>query len=187
VSVVQIVSASVGLSLILLLLGLVFWRRNLTAAEYTFARIILALAAACLAVLISGFLTINLKDVIQGSTGFAVFIIVFLYAPAGLQGTSEWSDLRVLWRNLRDIADEAADANKDDVVKALNALDETAAISDANSLLLKAFSRDYGESFCQLYRKLITGGYQIQEDGKQAGNLITTRTKSLAKKLECIE
>ena len=50
--------------------------------QYTVFRIVLALAAAGVATVISGFLTINLNTMIRAGGALAVFVIVYFFSPA---------------------------------------------------------------------------------------------------------
>jgi hypothetical protein len=173
---IQIVAASFGGFLVLLLLGLVFWRRNLTDAEYTFARIILALALACVAVLISGFLQVEIKGFIQATGAFAVFVIAFFYSPAALQGNMEWVELRRLWRDLRDIHDDPNQANQDDVARALNVVNETATVLATHQAILGSFRSDYTSDYCRLYAKLRKNRYPVGDASTSDAKLTVAAT-----------
>lgn len=182
----QIVAVSIGGFLILLLLGLVFWRRNLTAAEYTFARIILALAAACLAVIISGFLNVKIKGFIEAGGALAVFVIVFFYKPAALQGSNEWQTIRQLWHpRPRDLHDKPAEANADDIASALNIVNDSARIIGEDDSLLRPFKSDYGTDFCRLYRKLRDNRFPVPQANSTSDALLTPPAHELAKRIPC--
>lgn len=181
----QIVAVSIGCFFILLLLGLVFWRRNLTSAEYTFARIILALAVACVAVILTGYLEVRYKDFIQAGGALGVFIVVYLLAPAALQGTSEWHNMREMWRGVRSIYDDPEQANEDDVIHALNVVNETARLIENDPSLLRPFVNDYGEDYCALYNKLRLNRYPISQTGRTSEASLLLPTSKLAKHIPC--
>ena len=182
----QIVAVSIGGFLILLLLALVFWRRNLTAAEYTFARIVLALAAACLAVVISGFLQVKIKGFIEAGGALAVFVIVFFYRPAALHGSNEWEGLRQMWHpRPHDIHDKTADANPDDVPSALNVVNDSARIIGDDGSLFRPFKTDYGKDYCSLYRKLRQNRYPIPQANSTSDALLTPAAHELAQRIPC--
>lgn len=183
--VTQIIAVSVGGFLILLLLFLVFWRRNLTAAEYTFARIVLALAIACVAVLLTGYLSVDFKGAIQAGGALAVFVIVYKLAPAALEGSSEWHDIRAQWRELRDLHDDPQHVNNDDLTRAINAVNSAArAISDDSSLL-RPFRTDFKDDYCNLYMKLKTKCYPMPWIGSSSEATLTTLAKKLSTQLGC--
>lgn len=184
-NVTQTVAVSLGVFFVLLLLGLVFWRRNLTSAEYTFSRVVLALAAACIAVVITGFLQVNINEFIQAGGALAVFVIVFFYSPAALQGTNEWQNIRLIWRNLRDIHDNPEQSNQDDIAVGLNAINETARLIDNDTSLLAPFKTDYGEDYCRLYQKLFNNRYPIQQVGSTSDIQLTLLSRKLAGDLSC--
>lgn len=182
----QIVSVAIGVAFILLLLVLVFWRRNLTSAEYVFARIILALAVACVAVLLTGFLKVNFKGVIQAGGAFAVFVIVYRLAPAALRtGTDEWQNIRILWRDRRDLHDDASQVNQDDLASTLNALNETAGLIADDKSLLRPFKEDYGDDFCRLYRKVVNNKYPMGHINSTSDLQLTVATRKLASLVPC--
>lgn len=182
---IQIVSVSIGFFLILLLLALVFWRRNLTGGEYTFARIVLALAIACIAVILTGFLNVEIKGSIQAGGAFAAFVIVLLFKPAALQGSSEWQNIRQLWRPLRDLNVKPKDVSQDDLVAAINALNETARLIQDDDSLFRSFKADYGDSFCKLYLKLTKNKYPVLHENSTSDVLLTLTTKKLAERIPC--
>jgi hypothetical protein len=182
---IQIVAVSFGGFLILLLLGLVFWRRNLTAAEYTFARIVLALACACVAVLITGFLKVEFQGIIQAGGGFAVFVIVYLMAPAGLQGSSEWQRIRDTWRQLHDLTDDPKLANQEDVARGLNAVNDAASEIEKDDSLFRPFEKDFAADYCRMYMKLLKNRYPIPQANSTSETQLTLTAKSLSEKLKC--
>jgi hypothetical protein len=184
-SAIQIVAVCFGGFFALLLLGLVFWRRNLTAAEYTFARILLALAVACAAVLLTGYLNVNYKGAIQAGGTFAVFVLVYFLAPAQLQGTNEWQSIRAMWRGLRDINDDPAQANADDVASALNMVNETARLITLDDSLLKPFSTDYINDYCRIYGKLRKNKYPIPQANSTSDAQLNNATNQVANRLRC--
>ena len=184
-STLQIVAVCFGGFFALLLLGLVFWRRNLTAAEYAFARILLALAVACAAALLTGYLNVNYKGAIQAGGTFAVFVLVYFFAPAPLQGTNEWQNIRALWRGLRDINDDPEKANLDDVASAVNVINETAKLVDQDRSLLKPFRTDYAKDYCRIYGKLRKNRYPLAYANSTSDAELLQVAHHLADQMEC--
>ena len=180
----QVVAFSFGAVLILLLLWMVRTRPNPTAAEYTFMRIVLALACASAAVIVSGFIEIQIKGFIQAGGALAVFVIVFFYKPAALQGSGAWRDVRRMWP-ARDIHDNPQDANQDDVALALNAIITTARIIGDEEALFQPFQADFSRDYCQLYRKLCQNRYPIPQAGGTSEALLTRAAHALAQRLGC--
>jgi hypothetical protein len=184
----QIVSVAVGFFLVLLLLGLVFWRRNLTAAEYTFARIVLALAVACVAVLLSGFLNVTFKGLIEAGGALGVFIVVYRMQPAALQalqGSSAWQDLSTQWRSLRDLNDASGDVNRDDLVAGLNAINKAGRAIGEDDSLLRPFKEDFGKDFCRLYTKLKSRNYPMDWAQTSSAKELELAAARLAERLGC--
>ncbi len=181
----QIVTFSFGAVLILLLLWMVRTRPNPTAAEYTFTRIVLALACSCAAVVVSGFIEVTISGFVKAGGALAVFVIVFFYQPAALQGTDEWRELRVIWRGRRDIQADPAMANQDDVALAIQTVNEAARIIETNPSLLKPFQLDYAEDYCALYSKLRMNRYHLPHRGTTSDLLLSPAANSLAARLPC--
>jgi hypothetical protein len=57
---------------------------NPTAFQYTIFRIVLALSAAGVAGIISGFLEVQMKQHLQAGGAMAVFVVVYFFSPAQL-------------------------------------------------------------------------------------------------------
>jgi len=150
----QTVAVSLGTMFLLVLMGLIFWRRNLTDAEYTFARVVLALAAACVAVLLTGFLKVEYKGYIQATGAFAVFAIVYFMPPAPLRGSPEWQDVISDWSKLRDTNDAPIQVNSDNATMAADAVNNAARAISENENILRPFKVDFGQDYCQLYNQL---------------------------------
>jgi hypothetical protein len=74
----------VGIVLILIILGIAFLLPNPTPFQYTVIRIVLALAAAAFATLLSGFLQVQVSDYVKAGGALAVFVVVYFYSPARL-------------------------------------------------------------------------------------------------------
>ncbi|SHG06302.1 hypothetical protein [Bradyrhizobium erythrophlei] len=73
-----------GVLFVTVILILVFVFPNPTAMQYLVMRIILALATASVATLLTGFITVEIPKVVKAGGAFAVFAIVFFYNPASL-------------------------------------------------------------------------------------------------------
>jgi hypothetical protein len=80
--VVAIFSFGVVFVTAILVLSLVF--SHPTPFQYLVARIILALATASIATLLTGFINFEIPHFIKAGGAFAVFVIVFFYNPADL-------------------------------------------------------------------------------------------------------
>lgn len=77
-----------GVVFIIALIVSVFLIPNPTPFQYIVLRIVLALAAAGVAGTFSGFLEITLPGWLKAGGAAAVFVIVFFYNPASLEGSS---------------------------------------------------------------------------------------------------
>ena len=78
-----------GVVFVVVLLYAAFAVPNPTAFQYTVFRIVLALAAAGVAAMFSGFLTIQVSNWLKAGGALAVFAIVYFYAPAALEKLSQ--------------------------------------------------------------------------------------------------
>lgn len=78
-----------GVVFVVVLLYAAFAVPNPTAFQYTIFRIVLALAAAGVAGMFSGFLNIQISNWIKAGGALAVFVIVFFYAPAALESLKQ--------------------------------------------------------------------------------------------------
>ena len=74
-----------GAVFIVVLLIAAFAVPNPTAFQYTVFRIVLALAAAGVAAMFSGFLEMEIPKVLRAGGALAVFAVVYFYAPAALE------------------------------------------------------------------------------------------------------
>lgn len=77
-----------GVTFVVVLLALATLFPNPTPFQYTVFRIVLALAAAGVASMISGFLEVEIPTKLKAGGAFAVFVIVFFFSPAGLVGVT---------------------------------------------------------------------------------------------------
>ena len=148
--------------------------------QYTVMRIMLALASACVAVFLTGFLRVEIKQFIEAGGALAVFVIVYFRAPAALPTASSWVDIRSTWRNLRDINTNPTQVNQDDAVKAINAVNEIARIIEDRHALLEPFKKEYGEAFCRLYKKLRDAKILIHHEDKTSDLLLTQDAHKVA-------
>lgn len=71
--------------LIITILTIAILIPNPSGFQYTIFRIILALSAGGFAAFFSGFLEVQFSKTIKAGSGFAVFIVVYLMAPAAIQ------------------------------------------------------------------------------------------------------
>lgn len=78
-----------GVVFVVVLLYAAFAVPNPTAFQYTVFRIVLALAAAGVAAMFSGFLSIQVSNWLKAGGALAVFAIVYFYAPAALEKLSQ--------------------------------------------------------------------------------------------------
>ena len=78
-----------GVVFVVVLLYAAFAVPNPTAFQYTIFRIVLALAAAGVAGMFSGFLNIQISNWLKAGGALAVFAIVYFYAPAALEKLSQ--------------------------------------------------------------------------------------------------
>jgi hypothetical protein len=73
-----------GVLFVAVILALAFFFPRPTAFQYVVVRIVLALATAAVATLLSGFLQVQVSEVVKAGGAFAVFVIVYFYSPARL-------------------------------------------------------------------------------------------------------
>ena len=73
-----------GVVFVSILLTLAFLFPNPTPFQYETSRIVLALAAAGVATLLTGFINLEIPKFIKTGGAFAVFVIVYFYSPAEL-------------------------------------------------------------------------------------------------------
>ena len=78
-----------GVIFVVVLLYAAFAVPNPTAFQYTVFRIVLALAAAGVAGMFSGFLNIKISNWLKAGGALAVFAIVYFYAPAALESLKQ--------------------------------------------------------------------------------------------------
>ena len=148
--------------------------------HYIVLRVTLALASACIAVFLTGFLRVQFKEYIEAGGALAIFLIVYFKAPAALPTDSDWTCLQSTWRNLRDINTEPGKINLDDVVKALNAVEVAAQKIQKNGAIFEPFKKGY--DYCTLYKKLRDGKIYIPQKKKTSDVLLSKNAHALAKK-----
>lgn len=85
----KILAFAFGAVFIVVLLVAAFVVPNPTAFQYTVFRIVLALAAAGVAAMFSGFLEMEIPKVLRAGGALAVFAVVYFYAPAALEKLSQ--------------------------------------------------------------------------------------------------
>jgi uncharacterized BrkB/YihY/UPF0761 family membrane protein len=71
-----------GVVYITIMLVLAFVFQAPTPLQYLIVRVILALAAAAIATLLTGFINLEIPNILKAGGAFAVFIVVFFYNPA---------------------------------------------------------------------------------------------------------
>ena len=81
----KILAFTFGVIFVVVLLVAAFAVPNPTAFQYTVFRIVLALAAAGVAAMFSGFLNLQISNWLKAGGALAVFAIVYFYAPAALE------------------------------------------------------------------------------------------------------
>jgi hypothetical protein len=74
-----------GLALILSILFITYQLPCPSNAQYTIFRIVLSIAVAAFAVILTGFFKFNYKIIITCGGGFAVFVFTYIYTPALIQ------------------------------------------------------------------------------------------------------
>ena len=78
----QQIAFAFGLLFVIVLLGLALAIPSPTDFQYTVFRIVLALAAAGVAAMLPGFLSVDISAGIRAGGALAVFIIVYFFSPA---------------------------------------------------------------------------------------------------------
>ena len=78
-----------GVVFVVVLLYAAFAVPNPTAFQYTVFRIVLALAAAGVAAMFSGFLNVEVSNRVKAGGALAVFVVVYFLAPAALEKLSQ--------------------------------------------------------------------------------------------------
>ena len=78
------IASGFGVAFILMLLLIAVFCPNPTSFQCLVFRVVLALAAAGVAAMISGFLTVHVGTVIKASGAIAVFVIIYFFNPAAL-------------------------------------------------------------------------------------------------------
>ncbi len=81
----KILAFTFGVIFVIVLLVAAFAVPNPTAFQYTVFRIVLALAAAGVAAMFSGFIELEIPKWLRAGGALAVFAIVYFYAPAALE------------------------------------------------------------------------------------------------------
>jgi uncharacterized integral membrane protein len=84
-----------GIIFLLILFGAVFVTPNPTPFQYTFFRILLALAAAGFIIFIPGFLEVEVSKTVRASGAIAVFVLVYFFAPAQLLPTIRTEEQKI--------------------------------------------------------------------------------------------
>jgi hypothetical protein len=80
----QILAFVFGVAFVVVLLVLAVEIPNPTSFQYTTFRVILALAASGIAVMIPGFLHVTISTWIRAGGALGVFVVVFFFNPASL-------------------------------------------------------------------------------------------------------
>ena len=75
---------SFGVVFVIVLLAMAIFFPNPTAFQYTIFRSVLSLAAAGVAAMIPGFITISISNWLRAGGALAVFAVVYFYNPAAL-------------------------------------------------------------------------------------------------------
>jgi hypothetical protein len=73
-----------GIIFIVSILVIAIFIPNPTSFQYTVFRIVLALAAAGVAAMIPGFISVEVGNAVRAGGAIAVFVIVFFFSPANL-------------------------------------------------------------------------------------------------------
>lgn len=73
-----------GIVFVIVLLTLAIFFPNPTAFQYTIFRTVLALAAAGVAAMIPGFISLSISKWIRAGGALAVFVVVYFYSPAAM-------------------------------------------------------------------------------------------------------
>lgn len=73
-----------GIVFVVLILVIAVFIPNPTSFQYTVFRIVLALAAAGVAAMIPGFISVEVGNAVRAGGAIAVFVIVFFFSPAKL-------------------------------------------------------------------------------------------------------
>jgi hypothetical protein len=73
-----------GVIFVVVILVLAFFVPNPSPMLYLVMRVILSLATASVATLLTGFINIQIPNFLKAGGAFAVFVIVFFYNPAAL-------------------------------------------------------------------------------------------------------
>jgi hypothetical protein len=74
-----------GVSFVAVILLIVFRVPNPTPFQYIIVRIILALSAAAVATLLTGFIEVQIPDVLKAGGALGVFAVVYFFSPAALR------------------------------------------------------------------------------------------------------
>ena len=80
----QVAAFGFGCVFVVVLLTLAVVVPSPTAFQYTVFRIVLALAAAGVAAMVPGFLTVAVGTAVRAGGALGVFVVVFFFSPAGL-------------------------------------------------------------------------------------------------------
>jgi hypothetical protein len=80
----QIAIFAFGLGIVLALLVLIFKLPHPTPFQYVVMRVLLALASAAIATMLTGFLDVEIPNFLKAGGALAVFVVVYFKAPAAL-------------------------------------------------------------------------------------------------------
>jgi len=181
----QWIAFGFGALLLIALLLIALKLKYPTDFQYLIMRVLLALASACVAIFITGFLRVQIKHFIEAGGALAVFVIVYFRAPAALPQAAKWIELKEAWKELRDIHEEPERVNQDDAVHAINAVNLAGKIIAQQPTLLNQFKSEYREDFCNLYKKFMYKNIPIHHKNRTSKELLTRECKELATRLGC--
>jgi hypothetical protein len=128
----------------------------------------------------TGYLTVEFKGYIQAGGALGVFVLAYLFKPAALQGSSEWQAIWLTWRDLRDLSDDPTQVNQDDVVLAVNAVNEAARVIGDDDSLFRPFRSDYGKDYLRLYAKLLSKRYPLPHVTSTSDAQLTIEARRLS-------
>ena len=154
-----------------------------TSFQYTVFRIVLAIACAGVAVVLTGFLDIEIPGFLKAGGALAVFVVTYFYSPAALVSDAGWRRLREIWSHLRAL--DTKNPNMEDVVRAINALNETADLLGQQVGLREPFAREFGQSFCLLFLSLTSPPISVPHHNRSSHELLNPQAHSLASELKC--
>lgn len=83
-----------------------------TPFQYTIFRITLALAAAGVATMLTGFIDINISNIVKASGALAVFVLVYFYNPAQTVITEKHLNDETMRSSINSHSSETPDVEK---------------------------------------------------------------------------